>query len=184
MDPEAELIRQAEVVVELAGTLGVELLLIGAGALAGHGYVRLTQDLDLAGNLSLDHLRELAAVLRRSGCAVELREPDAEDPLGGVLDIHADFGQIQIISFEGRFPAVIRDALGEATLRVRRDSPLRIIPLPHLVALKLYAGGLKSKADIVEVLSRNPDADLDAIGLLCDRYRLPGFTEIRRELGR
>lgn len=55
-------------------------------------------------------LRTLADALTRSGHAVELREPGDQDPLGGVIDIKGNFGQVQIISFEGRFPAVIQDA--------------------------------------------------------------------------
>jgi hypothetical protein len=51
-----------------------------------------------------------------------------------------------------------------------------------LVALKLYAGGYKSKADIVELLSRNPELDLDEIRAVCDRYRLPGIDELIAEL--
>jgi len=31
------------------------------------------------------------------------------------------------------------------------------------IALKLYAGGMKSKADTVELLKRNPDADRGGI---------------------
>ncbi len=183
MDLENNLICEAEAVAKLAQSLGDELLVIGAAALAGHRYVRFTRDLDLAGNLSLSRMRELANVLAQEGYAVELHEPDHVDPLGGVLDIQGDFGQIQVISFAERFPGVIRDALDEATLLVREESPLRIIPLPHLVVLKLYAGGFKSKADIVEVLSLNPEADLDAIGALCKKYRISGFEEIREELG-
>jgi len=67
---------------------------------------------------------------------------------------------------------------------VTEDSLLQIIPLPHLVVLKLYAGAFKSKADIVEVLSRNEEADLDDIAALCDRYRVWVFAEIRQELHR
>jgi hypothetical protein len=182
VEQESDLICQAEAVVRLAGSLGHELLVIGAAALAGHHYVRLTNDLDLGGNLSLDHLRGLAGALKQKGYSVELREPDAGDPLGGVLDISGNFGQIQIISFHDRFPAVIEDALQEAALRVADHSPLRIIPLPHLVILKLYAGGLKSMTDIVEVLSLNEDADLDNIDALCKRYRIRGFEKIREEL--
>lgn len=182
MEKESELIHEAEAVVRLAGSLGHELLVIGAAALAGHHYVRLTNDLDLGGNLPLDQMHDLAEALKLKGYSVELREPDADDPLGGVLDITGGFGQIQIVSFHERFPAVIRDALQEATLRVAEGSPLRIIPLPHLVVLKLYAGGLKSLTDIVEVLSLNEDADLDAIDALCKRYRIQGFAKIREEL--
>jgi len=182
VDQESELVFHAEAVARLANSLGHDLVVIGAAALAGHHYVRLTNDLDLGGILSLDQLRSLAAVLKQNGYAVALREPDADDPLGGVLDIEGSFGQIQIVSFYDRFPAVIQDALQEATLRLGEDSPLRIIPLPHLVVLKLYAGGLKSMTDIVEVLSLNEDADLDAIAALCERYRIWGFEKIREEL--
>jgi hypothetical protein len=59
---------------------------------------------------------------------------------------------------------------------------LRIVPLPQLVALKLYAGGSKSRADIVELLRRNPDVDLAPIRQACRRYRLRGLDAILREL--
>jgi hypothetical protein len=182
VEQESELVFHAEAVVRLAHGLGHDLVVIGAAALAGHHYVRLTNDLDLGGILTLDQLRDLSNALKQKGYPAELREPDADDPLGGVLDIEGSFGQIQIVSFHDRFPAVIRDALQEATLRVAENSPLRIIPLPHLVVLKLYAGGLKSMTDIVEVLSLNEDADLDAIDALCKRYRIRGFARIREEL--
>ncbi len=59
---------------------------------------------------------------------------------------------------------------------------LRLVPLPQLVALKLYAGGSKSRADIVELLRRNPEADLSPIRTACRRYRLRGLEAILREL--
>jgi hypothetical protein len=40
---------------------------------------------------------------------------------------------------------------------------------------------MKSKADIVELLKRNPDADRDEIQLLCRRYRLRGLEPLIRE---
>lgn len=184
MNSQDELIRRAEEVADLAEKQGVRLLVIGAAALAGHHYVRMTRDLDLAGNLSARELRALADGLKAEGYDTELRLPDAQDPLSGVIDIQGAFGQIQIISFADTFPAVIRDALEEELVKVRQGSPLTLVPLPHLVVLKLYAGGYKSKADILEVLSRNPEADLDAMEALCRRYRIDGFGEIRRELGR
>lgn len=48
---------------------------------------------------------------------------------------------------------------------------------------KLYAGGMKSKADIVELLNRNPDADRDEIRMLCQRYRLRGLEPLIQEAG-
>lgn len=55
------------------------------------------------------------------------------------------------------------------------------MPIPHLIALKLYAGRHKSKADIVELLARNPDIDLDEVRALCNRYRLRGLARLIAE---
>ncbi len=35
--------------------------------------------------------------------------------------------------------------------------------MPDLVALKIYAGARQDLADIVELLARNPDVDLDEV---------------------
>ena len=99
----------------------------------------------------------------------------------GVIDVGGSFGRVQIVSFSGRFPAVIEDAVRLSTLVVREDSPLKIVPIPHLIALKLYAGGHKSKADIIELLVRNPDLELDEVRSVCARYRLGGLEELITE---
>lgn len=174
------LLAAAERVADLAAQAGHPTLVIGAAALAGHGYGRLTEPLDLAVSASLDELRAFARRLEQEGFTVTLREPDAEDPLGGVLDVRGAFGLIQVVNYGERFPVVIDDALREADLVVRAGSPLRLVPLPHLVALKLYAGGRKSQLDILELLDANPEEDLDAISALCDRYRLTGFKALVR----
>ena len=64
---------------------------------------------------------------------------------------------------------------------VREDSPLKIVPIPHLIALKLYAGGHKSKADIIELLVRNPDLELDEVRSVCAGYGLGGLEELITE---
>jgi len=77
-----DLIEHAEQVADLAHSLGTQLLVIGAAALAGHHYVRMTLGLDLAGNLPINQLRSLQQELKRKGYLVELRLPDGLDPLG------------------------------------------------------------------------------------------------------
>ena len=180
-DPELMLLA-AEEVVRVLLRHGVEAVVIGATALAAYHYVRQTEDIDLGVNADLPSLRAVAESLAEAGYKVDLREPDAEDPLGGVVDVVGDFGILQIISFANRFPAVINDAARDSTLVVRAGSPLRLAPIPQLVALKLYAGGYKSKADIVELLKRNPGIDLNEIRVVCKRYRLPGIDELIREV--
>lgn len=181
MNQPETLLDSAERVLALLKEHQTDALVIGAVALAAHHYVRFTEDLDLATNADSLTFRKIAAALRDENLDVELREPDLNDPLSGVIDISSDGGLIQLVNFGQTFPAIIDDALKEADLTVRSDSPLRIVPLPHLVALKLYAGGLKSKADIVELLKRNPDADLNEIQSLCERYRLHGLEQILDE---
>lgn len=179
-DPD-EVIRAAEEVTGILESRGVEALVIGAVALAAHGYVRFTEDIDLGVNTDLVTLTQVADALRTAGFDVELREPDGQDPLGGVVDVRGPFGLVQIVNYGGRFPAVIDGGLAAADTVVRSGSRLRIVPLPHLVALKLYAGGTKSRADIVELLSRNPDADVAAIRDLCQRWRLRGLDPLIEE---
>lgn len=179
-DPEA-LLCAAEDVAALLERHRVDAVVIGAVALAAYHYVRQTEDIDLGVNADLPTLYAVLGSLRQAGFAAELREPDGDDPLGGVIDVTGPFGVLQVISYAGRFPAVIDDAVRDARLVVRAGSPLRLVPIPQLIALKLYAGGYKSKADIVELLIRNPELDLAEVRAVCERYRLPGLDELIAE---
>jgi hypothetical protein len=179
----ASIFAAAEEVLDILINQQIEAVVIGAVALAAYSYVRQTQDLDLGVNASTAQLHSLAEILESKGYGVELREADGDDPLGGVIDVRGPFGLVQIVSFADRFPAVIDEAVKASSLSVRPGSPLKIVPLPHLIALKLYAGGYKSKSDIVEVLSRNPDLDVAALRKLCRRYRLRGLDKLIAEAG-
>ena len=176
-DPEA-ILRAAETVTGILKRHRIAAVVIGAVALAAYHYVRQTNDIDLGVNADLPTLRTLVEALRQAGFTAELRDPDGDDPLGGVIDVTGPFGLLQIISYGDRFPAVIDDALRTANLVVRAGSPLRLVPIPQLIALKLYAGGYKSKADIVELLARNPDLDLSEVRAVCERYHLSGLEEL------
>ena len=176
-----DLLRAAEEVLAVLARHHLDAVVIGAVALAAHHYVRQTEDLDLGVNADLPTLRAVVKSLREAGLEAELREPDETDPLGGVIDVSGHFGLVQIISYAGRFPAVIEDAVRLSSLVVREGSPLKIAPLPHLIALKLYAGGHKSKADIIELLVRNPDLDLDEVRAVCTRYLVGGIDELIAE---
>lgn len=176
-----DLLQAAEEVLAVLARHHLDAVVIGAVALAAHHYVRQTEDLDLGVNADLPTLRAVVASLREAGFEAELREPDTTDPLGGVIDVSGRFGLVQIISYAGRFPAVIEDAVRLSTLVVREGSPLKIVPIPHLIALKLYAGGHKSKADIIELLVRNPDLDLNEVRAVCARYLLVGIDELIAE---
>lgn len=176
-------LREAEAIASFLADEGVECVVIGAIALAVHRYVRHTQDVDLGVNADLKQMQRLVEVLHSKGYEVVFHEPDGDDPLGGVIDITGSFGMVQIVSFENRFPAAIRDALAGKDIRTIPNGKLRVMPIPQLVALKLYAGGWKSLTDVVEMLRRNPEADLKEIGETCRKYRIRGWGKVMEELG-
>ena len=125
-------------VAEILAQGGVESALIGAVALAAHGYPRSTEELDFATCIDPLRLHDLANLLRGEGFTVELSEPDAQDPLGGVLRLSSegiDRIRIEIVNFmnppAGGFPALLEVALRDA-LPFREGTPLRVVTLPHL----------------------------------------------------
>jgi hypothetical protein len=177
----SDLLEATEQIADLLVKQGIEAILIGAAAMAAHRYVRHTEDIDLGVNVAVRDLATVAESLRAEGFEVACQEPDGQDPLGGVIDISGDFGLVQIVNFGERFPAIIDTGLAASTLSTREAGGLRIIPLPHLIGLKLYAGGMKSKADIVELLRCNPSADRDTIRDLCRQYHLRGLEPLIRE---
>jgi hypothetical protein len=176
-------LREAETISSILQQEGVESVVIGAIALAVHRYVRYTQDVDLGVNADLKQMRRLVEVLQAKGYDAVFHEPDGDDPLGGVIDISGSFGMVQIVSFADRFPAAIRDALSGEDIFTTTNGKLRVMPIPQLVALKLYAGGWKSLADVVEMLRRNPEVDLVELGETCRKYRIRGWEKVMEELG-
>lgn len=166
----------AEKVAAILMRAGIDSVLIGAAALAVHGYPRATQDLDLATCVEPSRLAAVAPDLRREGFSTEMSLPDANDPLGGVLHVGAEgIDPIEIVNFSNPpangFPALLGAALQDA-VPYREGASLRVVSLPHLVVFKLYAGGLGSKTDVLELLSRNPDVDMMALREMCRRFRL------------
>jgi hypothetical protein len=169
-------IAAAEKVAELLEASGVPSVVIGALALATHGYVRATFDLDLAIAVDPSELPRLAAALRASGLEVALEPPDPQDPLGGVLNVQAPgAATIQVVNFDNSpangFPRLVRDAL-TASVSMGPGTRLRAADLFSLVGFKLYAGGSKSRLDILELLDRNSPVDLAALRAWCKERRL------------
>ena len=164
----------AKEIVDCCAGHGIKTAIIGAVAVAVHGYPRSTHDLDLAAAADLRALRGAATDLEAKGCIVVFGEPDFDDPLGGVLTIsRGDADPVQIVNYANPFQpgtgALAQEAIQNATILLES---LPVVELPYLIALKLYAGGAKSKLDVVELLDRNPSADREAIAVLCKRYGL------------
>lgn len=170
-EPESSL-SLAERVAVACSELGFECALIGAAALAVHRYARGTEDVDLAVNVDpVSQLASLERALMADGLRTRLRLPDDEDSLGGVLAIwsveDADgspVDTVDVVNFHNPFnPVRNPGAAAIARARPLDDLSMRCVTLEDLIALKLYAGGLTDRADIIELLVQNPDADIALI---------------------
>jgi hypothetical protein len=175
-EPPDPLIRLAERVATIAAEVGIVTAVIGATALAAHNYVRGTADIDLAS--AVDPFRDLSRLrdrLAAEGYHTELNMPDADDSLGGVLRVRAhdeEDDPVEIVNFQN--PLRPSHNPGPEAVQMAEPigltSPLRCATLHHLIALKLYAGGRRDQADVVELLRRNPDADRSQVRDVCTRY--------------
>jgi hypothetical protein len=180
---EEQTLALANDVADSLAARGAKSAVIGAIAVAIHGYPRSTQDIDLATATTLTVLRQVASDLQARGCVVRLGEPDDDDPLGGVLTaVRGDADPVQVVNYANPFRpgsgALAAEAVESA---VQKLGSLYVVDLPHLIALKLYAGGAKSKLDVVELLASNPAADRDAIAEVCAKHGLrTEWEELRR----
>lgn len=133
---------------------GIDHAVIGATALAAHGVLRATGDLDL---LVLDPTCLTEPVweeLRSYGAEVEIRRGDAADPLAGVVRVAAKSeATIDVIVGRSRWQ---RDLLHRATPAPIGDISIPVVQAADLVLLKLYAGGPRDAWDIDQLLEAVP----------------------------
>ena len=173
----------AEKVASILASLGIESAVIGAMALASHKYVRNTNDFDLA--TCADVLVQLPGAkkaLEKEQFEADLRLPDAEDPRGGVLRLNRrGIRPIEIVNYLNPFAqgaALLAEEAIRTAIPARRDlGSLRVVDLAHLIALKLYAGGPRSRSDVIELLERNAPLDLASIRDTCARHGLEAPLE-------
>lgn len=181
MDERQTPVELAERVADIARSLGIETALIGAYALAAYHYVRGTTDIDLASNVELERLRALEHDLKSAGFKAALVSPDDEDVLGGKLTVWVDENEdgdpvepVEVVNYFNPYrprntPAA--QAIKNATILEGKPA-LRYPRLSDLIALKLFAGALRDEADVVEVLVKNPGAELEEIRSVCWQHGL------------
>ena len=129
----------------------VRYLVIGGVAVAAHGYVRATEDLDLVPEPGLENLRRLANAL----VSLDARLPLASDRTfqardltpGRNLTLDTPLGGVDIVQRARGVPSFA--ALDEAAVTSDLDGvPVRICSLEHLRAMKEVAGRAIDRADL------------------------------------
>lgn len=93
-----------------------------------------------------------------------------------MIDIRAPGADlVQLVNFDnapaGGGPRLVREAVA-SSLPLTPAGTLRVVELPLLVAFKLYAGGAKSKLDVLELLDRNQPVDMDDLRRRCEALGL------------
>jgi hypothetical protein len=173
----------ARKVFNVLANSNIDTAVIGSIALAVHGYVRATRDLDFGvAVLTFAPLQRMADQLRDEGYDVD-NEPAPDDPLGGVVTVSgADFDPIQVVNLRapgGRHERLAREAI--ATAKHVPELRLPVVDFAHLIALKLVAGARKDELDILELVRANPETPLQPVMDVCRRHRLKTrFEELLR----
>jgi hypothetical protein len=161
MHRKTELVTLLERVVAALERARVACAVCGAGALAVHGIARSTYDIDL---LTTDPRALSDATWRAlAGTAahVEIRRGDDDDPLRGVVRVTQD-GERPVDVIVGRhaWQTALVDAADAA--RVLGTS-VRVVGVPALILLKLYAGGPQDLWDIEQLLAVGGDDAVRAV---------------------
>lgn len=124
----------------------VEYLVVGAHALAAHGIVRATKDLDVWIRPSSDNAPRVHAALRCFGAPLhdlsveDLEQPDLIFQIG-VAPVRIDvITSIDGVDFEEAWPERMESQFG--------DQPVGVISLEHLKRNKRAAGRLQDQADL------------------------------------
>lgn len=146
---------------------GVEFMLIGGFAVAYHGHIRTTKDVDIVPSPDRENLERLATVLRRLEAQVAGAEdfaegelPDPLDPtaleLGGNWVLSTKLGRLDVMQWIGDWelwaefaPAAIEEQV--------EGIPIKIVSYEDLVKLKELAGRPRDLLDLQEMREARGD---------------------------
>lgn len=148
---------------------GVDYAVIGAMALAFHGVIRASLDVDLLLFPKPDSGIPIEKAFAGSGYSVERRDGDVDDPIPALIrlrDAHAN--QVDLLLGLRRLDPA---AASRTVTAEHQGTPLRFIGLEDLAAMKLYAGGPQDLEDTRQLLAAaGKDLDLDLLRRLASRF--------------
>ena len=158
-----------KVALRIARAIGPEdCLLIGAMAVAAHGYPRATRDVDLVTRIPLAEARRR---LREAGISATLRRGEA---LEG--DFPCVIGVLDGISFDVIPQLVPVDWDSALAVPIAGSRTLRVVDLGSLLALKFRAAGGQDLMDVAMLLHEHPE-HLERARELAVAYRVADKLE-------
>ena len=155
--------------VELLRREGVDYLVIGAFALAVHGVIRGSSDVDALLYISDRRLAKLRKLFDDAGFGATLRRGDADDPIPSMLVLTDTFeNQVDLLGgLRGLDPKVFARAIEVPFL----GENLRIVGREDFIAMKCFAGGPQ---DVIDARSAYQAAqgpvDIDLLRTVTRRF--------------
>lgn len=156
-------------VVEILQREKVDYAVIGAFALAVHGTIRGTMDVDAVVYASPRQLANLQKTFDRADFRTELRRGDQDDPIPAMLVLHDVYGnQVELLGgIRGMDPGVFTRTAGVPFLGVN----LRIAGREDFIAMKCFAGGPQDILDArAAYRSAQGPVDLDLLRAVTRRF--------------
>jgi hypothetical protein len=139
-------------------------------AVAAHGYVRATDDVDFA---CPANAKEVQARLGGAGIQSAIRRGDS---LAGDIQ-SVVYGTVDGVRFDVILPPVPIDWGRGVELTIEKGRPpLRVVDLDALIRLKLRAGGPQDLIDVVQLVRRHPEAQPKALAV-AEAHGLRGRLE-------
>ena len=130
----------------------VEFLIVGAHALAAHGYVRATEDLDVWVRPEPENAKKVLAALRAFGAPLhDLTEKDLATP-GVVFQIGVAPLRIDVLTaIDG---VDFAEAWPGRLITKFADQPIAVLSREHLIKNKRAAGQTQDLADVERLLGK------------------------------
>lgn len=156
-------------VVARLQSVGMDYAVIGAMALAFHGVIRASLDVDLLLFPKPSAEPPIENAFAGSGYTVERRDGDVDDPIPALIrlrDGHAN--QVDLLLGLRRLDP---GAASRTVTAEHQGTPLRFIGLEDLAAMKLYAGGPQDVEDVRQLLAAaGTELDLELLRRLASRF--------------
>jgi len=135
--------------LQLLNALGVEYLLVGGYALAAHGHVRYTKDIDFWVAPSAANVDRLLEVLRRFGFSDVGDSAKTLSSNDGVLSLGREPVKIDLLT---NIPGLeFASALKRRTETLLGGTPVAVICREDLIKAKLASGRLRDRADLEDL---------------------------------
>lgn len=156
-------------VVEILRREKVYYVVIGAFALTVLGVIRATTDVDALLFTKPGRLAKLEKPFKRAGFNTELRTPEADDPVWGMLILSDDLGNH--VELLGGLRNMDPDLFARALEVKFRDETLRIVGREDFIAMKCFAGSPQDLLDARSAYQAAPGPiDVDLLRTVTRRF--------------